>query len=296
MLSKAHRNKQGSGEESPVELPLTPEEQLLGALLEAHEALSSVLRMYADVERIGIERETLERSRQETRLDRSVSHLSSRIATATLNLFLQKNVVDERGYVHRLDLPQTSHGSTSRSPSPSPSPSPQPPHLSIPAALQPHMGQPHPLPPIPVQVSYQQNYAAPQQSLALPPPAPHGPRSPGLATHRSHTPSPERGGFGRPLLGSIPNAPLAPSEAPNGGVSKQISPSLGIIVPRKDADDEEEEDEDEEDIRTPIRPSAKALGKRRVIETEDPDRKLLHPCQSKMLSLTVFHSGRIQPG
>jgi len=79
---------QGSGEESPVELPLTPEEQLLGALLEAHEALSSVLRMYADVERIGIERETLERSRQEMRLDRSVSYLSSRIATETLNLFL----------------------------------------------------------------------------------------------------------------------------------------------------------------------------------------------------------------
>lgn len=58
-----------------MELPPTPEEQLLGALLEAHEALSSVLRMYADVERIGIERETLERSRQETRLDRSVSYL-----------------------------------------------------------------------------------------------------------------------------------------------------------------------------------------------------------------------------
>lgn len=74
VLSKP-RNKPGSGEESPVELPPTPEEQLLGALLEAHEALSSVLRMYADVERIGIERETLERSRQETRLDRSVSYL-----------------------------------------------------------------------------------------------------------------------------------------------------------------------------------------------------------------------------
>jgi hypothetical protein len=58
-----------------VELPPTLEEQLLGALLEAHVALSSVLRMYADVERIGIERETLERSRQETRLDRSVSYL-----------------------------------------------------------------------------------------------------------------------------------------------------------------------------------------------------------------------------
>lgn len=79
-------------------------------------------------------------------------------------------------------------------------------------------------------------------------------------------------------------------------MSRQIPPSLGIVVPRKDADEEEEEDEVEEDIRTPIRPSAKALGKRRVIETEDPDRKLLHPCQSEMLSLTVSHSGRIQPG
>ena len=58
-------------------------------------------------------------------------------------------------------------------------------------------------------------------------------------------------------------------------MSRQIPPSLGIVVPHKDTDgDEEEEDEDEDDIRTPIRPSSKALGKRRVIETEDPDRKL----------------------
>ena len=70
MLSKPHRNKQSSEEESPVEL--TPEEQLLGALLEANESLTSVLRVYDDIERIGIEREAMERSRQETRLDRSV--------------------------------------------------------------------------------------------------------------------------------------------------------------------------------------------------------------------------------
>ena len=82
MLSKTHRNKQGSGEESPV-VELTAEEQLLGALLEANEALISVLRVYDEIERVGIERETMERSRQETRLDRSVSHLSSRIITAT---------------------------------------------------------------------------------------------------------------------------------------------------------------------------------------------------------------------
>ena len=183
-------------------------------------------------------------------------------------------MVDERGYVHRLDLPQPSLGSSSRSPSPSPSPSPQP-HLSIPAALQPH-GQPHPLPPIPVQVPYQQNFGALQQALALPPPAPHGPRSPGLMMmHRSHTPSPERGGFGRPPLpAAVPNAPLATSAAPNDGTSKPPPPSLGIIVPRKDEnDDDHVKNDDEENIRTPIRPSAKALGKRRLVEAEEADRK-----------------------
>lgn len=71
LLNKPHRNK-GSGEESPVELSPTPEEQLLGALLEANEALTSVLRVHDDIERIGIEREAVERSRQEIRLDRSV--------------------------------------------------------------------------------------------------------------------------------------------------------------------------------------------------------------------------------
>lgn len=174
-------------------------------------------------------------------------------------------MIDEHGYVHNLDLPPIGGGSSSRSASPSPSPSPQP-HYSIPAALQPHVGQPHPLPPIPVQ--FQPSYGAPQQSLALPPPAPHGPRSPGLVMHRSHTPSPERSGFGRsPHLSTVPNPPPAPSEAPNGGVSK---PPLGIVVPRMGADGE---DYGEEEIRTPIRPSAKALGKRRVVETEEADRK-----------------------
>jgi hypothetical protein len=71
MLIKPHRNK-GSGEESPVELTPTPEEQLLGVLLEANEALTSVLRVYHDLERIGVEHEAMERRRQEVRLDRSV--------------------------------------------------------------------------------------------------------------------------------------------------------------------------------------------------------------------------------
>lgn len=200
-----------------------------------------------------------------------------------LNILLQKNVIDERGYVHNLDLPPTGGGSSSRSPSPSPSPSPQPPHYSIPAALQPHAGQLHPLPPIPVQ--YQPSYGAPQQSLALPPPAPHGPRSPGLVMHRSHTPSPERSGFGRSShLTTVPNPPLASSEVPNGGASKPTPPPLGIVVPRIDADRQDYEEE----IRTPIRPSAKALGKRRVVETEEADRKSDTLVALRLIILTLF--------
>jgi hypothetical protein len=181
----------------------------------------------------------------------------------------------------------TSLGSTSRSPSPSPSPSPQPPSIPIPSVLQPHVGQPHPLPPIPI---HQPNYAPGQPLLALPPPAPQGPRSPGLVMHRPHTPSPERGGFARPSLhAAVPTPPIS-GAAPNGGVSK---PALGIIV------DENRDDEDEdEDIRTPIRPSAKALGKRRVLDAEEPDRKSSEHSFffREFLSLTArAHSRRVQP-
>ena len=181
-------------------------------------------------------------------------------------------MVDERGYVHHLDIVPPSLGSSSRSASPSPSPSPQPPLIPIPAALQPHAGQPHPLPPIPIQ--HQPNFAQAQPLLALPPPAPQGPRSPGLVLHRSHTPSPERGGFTRPYLhAAVPNhsAPPVSGAALNGGASK---PALGIVTSRKDGEDKDRVgDEEGDDIRTPIRPSAKALGKRRVVEAEEPDRK-----------------------
>jgi hypothetical protein len=268
--AKPPRNKQGTGEDSPVEL--TPEEQLLGELLEANGALTSVIRDYDDIERIGIERETLERSRQEVRLDRSVCCLRCRSINC-IDVSLQKNVVDDRGYVHHLDIAAKSLGSSSsRSPSPSPSPSPRPPPIPIPAVLQPHAGQPHPLPPIPIHT-----FAPTQASLALPPPAPQGPRSPGLVMHRSHTPSPERSGLARPSLHAVNSSPPFSVSAPNGGGASK--PSLGIIVSHevgegKGKGKEKGVDGDEEDdIRTPIRPSAKALGKRRVVEAEEPDRK-----------------------
>lgn len=51
---------------------LTQEEQLLAALLAANEDLMEALRLYDDLERVGMEREAEERSRKETRMDRSV--------------------------------------------------------------------------------------------------------------------------------------------------------------------------------------------------------------------------------
>jgi hypothetical protein len=92
--------------------------------------------------------------------------------------------------------------------------------------------------------------------------------------HRSHTPSPERSGLARPsLLSTVPNATPVPSEGPSGGVSKPSVPQLGIVVTPREVDNNDRDDE-EENIRTPIRPSAKALGKRRVIEVEEADREL----------------------
>lgn len=51
---------------------LTPEEQLLADLLAANEELMEALRVYDDLERVGLEREAEERSRKEIRMDRSV--------------------------------------------------------------------------------------------------------------------------------------------------------------------------------------------------------------------------------
>ena len=73
----------------------------------------------------------------------------------------------------------------------------------------------------------------------------------------------------------MPNAnPTMPSD---GGPTKPPLPPLGIVVTRKESVDDEDDNNQEENIRTPIRPSAKALGKRRVIEVEEPDRKLFPP-------------------
>lgn len=243
------------GDESPLEL--TQEEHLLAELLDANEALTGVLLMYDDIERIGIEREAEERSRREVRMDRS------------------KLVYDEReGYVH-LEPPLNTVGSSSRTPSPSPSSSPSP----IPISLMPavHPSSTHPLPPIPYQHSNNPttgtagNFGAhvSQQSLPPPPPAPHGPRSPGYVPvrPRSRTPSPERYPSHLIADANVSQMELTAGrvEAVGNGLQRLKIKGGGVdIVGGKDSAEEEV-------VRTPVKPSLKALGKRKVVQSEEPD-------------------------
>lgn len=64
--------RKGSHTSEDTPLSLTVEEELLAALLGANEDLQEALRVYADLETLGVERETQERSRKEVRIDRSV--------------------------------------------------------------------------------------------------------------------------------------------------------------------------------------------------------------------------------
>lgn len=70
--------------EQPIKL--TREEELLAALLASNEELTEALKLYEDLERVGIERETEERSKKEIRIDRSVSHFPSSAVLFELTL------------------------------------------------------------------------------------------------------------------------------------------------------------------------------------------------------------------
>lgn len=224
---------------------LTQEEQLLAALLAANEDLMEALRLYDDLERVGMEREAEERSRKETRMDRS--HLRYED--------LDRSYL-EPGEAHRAGA------SSSRSPSPSSHSLSSAPSFVITTVAPAHS---HPLPPIPSSTTTPtaKHHQAPPistqgsiQSLAPPPHAPLGPRSPAHSTGpQSRTPSPERAS----LKQSVPRSSL--DSAP-GSLARDMS-RLGV----------HNRDNTESDIHeTPVRPSAKALGKRRQIEPTESDR------------------------
>ncbi|EPS98820.1 hypothetical protein FOMPIDRAFT_1037243 [Fomitopsis schrenkii] len=228
---------------------LTQEEQLLAALLAANEDLMEALRLYDDLERVGIEREAEERSRKETRMNRNQ---------------LRYEDIDHS----YLGPGETHHaGSSSRSPSPSsPSLSSAPSFVITTAspAAQPTHSHTHPLPPIPSPVATptaKHHHAPPiatqgsMQSLAPPPHAPLGPRSPAHSNApTSRTPSPERASLRH-------SAPRGSLDSVPGALTRDMS-RLGVQN-KDEADCEEPE--------RPIRPSAKALGKRRQVDPTESE-------------------------
>ncbi|KDN48334.1 hypothetical protein RSAG8_02926, partial [Rhizoctonia solani AG-8 WAC10335] len=139
----------------PGEIAPTVEEQLLQALVMAHAELNDVFKTYDDLERIAIsEREEAEvraRSKVELRLDRTKYQ---QLEGGDVYMIPPDNHGPSRSQTHTPAPPQTQAPTPGHTRRPLPQPTPSSPHAN---------------------------------SLAPPPPAPHGPRP--LSRNRTHSPN-----------------------------------------------------------------------------------------------------------
>ncbi|TDL14857.1 hypothetical protein BD410DRAFT_796884 [Rickenella mellea] len=229
----------------------TRDENLLAELLKANEELTDALRVYDDLERLGVEKEvqraTEERSRHEVRLNRSV--IQSMAADGELH----------PEYISNRDI------GSSRSPSPSPQ--------FLTATTLPPQPIPQPTPIYPESRPASQLHIDPSMNTSqgqlvhsnLIPPLriPHGPRPP--APH-SRSPSPTQSppsskphsrthsrtnSLGAIAGSAVPIMTRAHLEQVNSALSNEFPDDSNTLVAGK--------------------PSAKALGKRRVVDDELPD-------------------------
>ncbi|KZO97597.1 hypothetical protein CALVIDRAFT_597507 [Calocera viscosa TUFC12733] len=211
----------------------TKEEQLLNALLGAHSELIEVFRTYDEHARMAVS-ETEEREVEER------SKREIRMDRRDLQYLNADGFIDHRfgggGSGSQVATPSASQpGSRSASPVP-PLPTPYiQPGIQAPA---PHLNHPLPMPPVP--------------HLAPPPHPPAGPRR--------RTPSPE----GTPRAGSTDSFTAPPTAKLNG---LHVEPSYYLVNGSAPPTD----DESGSVPNTPIKPSAKALGKRPVKPVEDDD-------------------------
>ncbi|KAI6158656.1 hypothetical protein EDD17DRAFT_1620975 [Pisolithus thermaeus] len=226
----SHQDLHAGPDETPSEL--TMEEELLAALLDANEALFGALNMYEDLARVAVERATEERSRREVRMNR-------------------------RQFDEQLGEPPGGHSGSPRTASP---PLPSPPtsprqQFEMPMVVP---SSNHPLPRIPpnlmpsppslAQITSQHYHSQATTPTLLAPPHPIGPRSPSQPQTHSRTPSPDRM---QRFSGN--NSPESRKDSlPEGMEQMHI-----------------EDESTSEEAHTPIRPSEKALGKRRVIYEPD---------------------------
>ncbi|KAG1830275.1 hypothetical protein DFJ58DRAFT_908857 [Suillus subalutaceus] len=173
--NEREKNAEGNGQGEEQTL----EEELLGALLDANEALIGALRMYDDIVRVVEEQVAVEISRRDVKMDRR--HME--------NEYLGDSYPDYGG-------------GSSRTPSPMPSPPASPRQHDLPPIVP---SQNHPLPRVPPALSPgHPYYGSPPQNMSTPtllapPPPPMGPRSPAFP---SRPPSPDRGGLVRPSRGN----------------------------------------------------------------------------------------------
>lgn len=224
----SHQDLVASEEEPPQEL--TIEERLLADLLDANERLLGALGMYEDLERVALEKAAEERSRREVRMSR-------RPPEEQLGEPLSGFTGSTRGGSPPLSSPPTSPRQPFEMP------------IVVPSPI-------HPLPRVPpnlmpgtpslVQVTSQYYHSQANTPTLLAPPHPLGPRSPAQIQGHSRTPSPDR--MQRPSGTDSPDSRGDP-----------LLESMERLHIENDLSEDEE-------VHTPIRPSAKALGKRRVIE------------------------------
>ncbi|KAF8175150.1 hypothetical protein BJ912DRAFT_37738 [Pholiota molesta] len=236
-LATPRQRKTSNNDISDPSPEQTIEEQLFAALLAANEELIEVMRQYEDLERVAIERKAEERSRKEERRERRRR---------------------EQMELEQANTASFGGGSSSRSPSPTRSRSRSPhPTTLVPTSRAPPPAHQHAHS---HSHSYSQHSHAhesdpnlPGTTLAPPPAAPHGPRSPAQPPLHSRTPSPT------PRIEPYTYVP------PNGMAHGYRHGQAYERGYSRGEDTGEEEEEEELHV-----PSAKALGKRKLVEPETP--------------------------
>ena len=238
----------------------TLEEDALHSLFEAHSALGEALKQHDDLERMARDekemREVRERSKKETRMNRTVSRLV-RFSVGLLTPV--QSMMDDM-------LKPTPAASSSRSPSPAP-------HARLPAPDTVTMPLPHPSPrqdsaalPIPPARSFETRSRTPSPDRIHKLSSSPGRASPlGMGKTRRPLPKPFRteasGTLGSSLPGSVHDS------APSRSIHESSNPSRSGTGSTHDGSAAHESHEN--DV-VNAQPSRKALGKRRA-QPIDPD-------------------------
>uniref|UniRef100_A0A8H8CFZ1 VHS domain-containing protein n=1 Tax=Psilocybe cubensis TaxID=181762 RepID=A0A8H8CFZ1_PSICU len=246
----------GKATDPPPPLDATIEEQLLAALLAANAELMEALKVYDDLKRVALERRIEDQSRRDAR---SARRARDQLPAEPLGSDAAFGSRERERSRSRSRTPSPESRSNSPYPStltqPNPHPHPQIHAHAPPAHTHAHV-QPRSLP-VPMSLP------DPEQNLAPPPAAPHGPRLPahGASSQHSvrsvHSRTPSPGSPARDKFGNGNTKYYADS----------VSSHTAVVNGNVQGDGEEEE---EEEYFYPTKPSAKALGKRKLVEPE-PD-------------------------